>query len=77
MEDLSFGIIAALVPEFAVKDLPLGRTMMMILFNNGYSLHLKPETVAFRRRISLGWIIIMTRYSLQLIVASGKTSIGN
>ena len=26
MEDLYFGRIAALVPEFAVKDLPLGRT---------------------------------------------------
>ena len=26
MEDLPSGRIAALVPEFAVKDLPLGRT---------------------------------------------------
>ena len=26
MEDLPLGRIAALVPEFAVKDLPLGRT---------------------------------------------------
>ena len=26
MEDLSLGTIAALVPECAVKDLPLGRT---------------------------------------------------
>ena len=26
MEDLPFGIIVALVPQFAVKDLPLGRT---------------------------------------------------
>ena len=26
MEDLTLGRIAALVPEFAVKDLPLGRT---------------------------------------------------
>ena len=26
MEDLPLGKIAALVPEFAVKDLPLGRT---------------------------------------------------
>ena len=36
MEDLSLGRIAALVPEFAVKDLPLGRTlvMMMILTMN-------------------------------------------
>ena len=28
MEDLVLGRIAALVPEFAVKDLPLGRTLM-------------------------------------------------
>ena len=27
MEDLPLGRIAALVPEFAVKDLPLGRTL--------------------------------------------------
>ena len=34
MEDLSLGRIAALVPEFAVKDLPFGRTpiMMMMMF---------------------------------------------
>ena len=32
MEDLPFGRIAALVPEFAVKDLPLGRTVMMMIF---------------------------------------------
>ena len=31
MEDLPLGRIAALVPEFAVKDLLLGRTLMMIL----------------------------------------------
>ena len=31
MEDLSLGRIAALVLEFAVKDLPLGRTLMMIV----------------------------------------------
>ena len=32
MEDLPSGRIAALVPEFefAVKDLPLGRTLMMM-----------------------------------------------
>ena len=30
MEDMALGRIAALVPEFAVKDLPLGRTLMMI-----------------------------------------------
>ena len=31
MEDLPLGRIAALVPEFAVKDLPLGRTLMIIM----------------------------------------------
>ena len=30
MEDLPLARIAALVPEFAVKDLPLGRTLMII-----------------------------------------------
>ena len=31
MEDLPLGGIAALVLEFAVKDLPLGRTLMMMI----------------------------------------------
>ena len=31
MEDLPLGRIAALVPEFAAKDLPLGRTLMMMM----------------------------------------------
>ena len=31
MEDLPLGRIAALVPEFAVKDLLLGRTLMMLM----------------------------------------------
>ena len=31
MEDLPLGRIAALVPEFAVKDLPLGSTMMLVM----------------------------------------------
>ena len=30
MEDLPLGRIGALVPDFAVKDLPLGRTLMMM-----------------------------------------------
>ena len=29
MEDLPLGRIAALVPEFAVKDLALGKTLMI------------------------------------------------
>ena len=31
MKDLPLGRIAALAPEFAVKDLPLGRTPMMMM----------------------------------------------
>ena len=31
MEDLRLGRIAALVPEFAVNDLPLGRILMMMM----------------------------------------------
>ena len=31
MEDLPLGRIAALVPEFAVKDRPLSRTLMMMM----------------------------------------------
>ena len=31
MEDLPLGRIAALVPEFAVKDLPLGRTLLLMI----------------------------------------------
>ena len=34
MEDLPLGRIAALVPEFAVKDLPLGKTLMMTMGTN-------------------------------------------
>ena len=33
MEDLPSDRIAALVPEFAVKDLPLGRTLMMMMIH--------------------------------------------
>ena len=44
MEDLPLGRIVALVPEFAVKDLPLGRTLMLyrayIAEHNGKLLHL-------------------------------------
>ena len=39
MEDLLLGRIAALVSEFAVKDLLLGRTlMMMVMINYSYVL---------------------------------------
>ena len=33
MEDLPLGRIAALVPEYTVKDLPLGRTLMMMMID--------------------------------------------
>ena len=33
MENLPLGRIAALVPEFPVKDLPLGRTKMMMMIS--------------------------------------------
>ena len=36
MEDLPLGRIAALVLEFAVKDLPLGRTLM--IYMNGINI---------------------------------------
>ena len=32
MEYLPLGRIAALMPEFAMKDLPLDRTLMMIIY---------------------------------------------
>ena len=48
MEDLPFGRIAALVPEFALKELPLGRTLMMMMH-----LQLRSETVTVRRRMNL------------------------
>ena len=31
MADLSLGRIASVVPEFAVKDLPFGRTLMIMI----------------------------------------------
>ena len=37
MEDLPLGRIEALVPEFAVKHLPLGRTLMIFYITNYYS----------------------------------------
>ena len=41
MEDLPLGRIAALVPEFAVKDLSLVRTLMIIIIiisRNAYTI---------------------------------------
>ena len=44
MEDLPLRIIAALVPEFAVKDLPLGRTLMTMMLE-------------YQRRVQFKWIV--------------------
>ena len=38
MEDLPLGRIASLTPEFAVKDLPLGITLMMMMMMMMYSI---------------------------------------
>ena len=40
MEDLPLGRIAAYVHEFAVKDLPLGRTLMMMMKRGRYAAQL-------------------------------------
>ena len=48
MEDLPLGRIAALVPEFAVKDLPLGGTLMMMYQLRSMYLHL-PQRVMKRK----------------------------
>ena len=44
MEDLPLGRITALVPEFAVKDLPLGRTLMMMIHTNGHRIQTLQNT---------------------------------
>ena len=36
MEDLPLDRIAALVPEFAVNDLPLDKTLMMMMKHGDY-----------------------------------------
>ena len=43
MEDLPMGRIAALVPEFAVKDLALGRTLKMMMMANDIQGWLEPK----------------------------------
>ena len=43
------GRIAALVPEFAVKDLPLGRTLMMILLVVLYGMVVKLDLSSLER----------------------------
>ena len=59
MEDLPLGKIAALVPEFAVKDMPLGRTLMMI----GIMKYLAGETVFILAKI------FMSAHSLKGMLA--------
>ena len=52
MEDLPLGRIAALVPEFAVKDLHLGRTlmMMMMIYINFESIRIAIEVFTLTER---------------------------
>ena len=47
MEDLPLGRIAALVPEFSVKDLPLGRTLMMTVREGAMPQTIKVELLPF------------------------------
>ena len=51
MEDLPLGRIGALVPEFLVKDLPLGRTLMIFF------------TITFKD----SHILILSFYFLQMV----------
>ena len=52
MEDLRLGRIAALVPEFAVKDLPLGWTLMLMFTQDfWWNRHIHSKEVPIR----LGW----------------------
>ena len=52
---LPLGRIAALVPEFAVKDLPLGRTLMMILIRGVVAQAAMRLTTVPKVRVSEGW----------------------
>ena len=56
MEDMPLGRIAALVPEFAVKDLPLGRTLMMMMvlilfFQERQGIKIEGDTSGFYKNI--------------------------
>ena len=48
MKDLTLGGIAALLPEFAVKDLPLGRTLMIREVSLAHSVFLLKGKVVYR-----------------------------
>ena len=52
MEDLPLGRIAALVPEFAVKFLPLGRTLMLMMIYNIYTKFYSLSTLSLGRFIT-------------------------
>ena len=54
MEDLPLGRIAALVPEFALKDLPLGITLMMMI----------SVGVAYQPKVILLYVIISQNISI-------------
>ena len=48
MEDLPLGRISALVPEFAVKDLPLGRTLMIAILLTPNFVEVHPAIFEFQ-----------------------------
>ena len=52
MEELPLGRIAALVPDFTVKDLPLGRTlMMMMMMRENTEILIKASKASGRRTL--------------------------
>ena len=64
MEDLPLGRIAALVPEFAVKDLPLVRTLIMMMMYT--MLHVSTRWVIFRQLSICGIKHYFVYYDLRL-----------
>ena len=73
MEDLPLGRIAALVPEFAVKDLPLGRKLMMMKDNSLQLniLHIPCKKTVFKltdnTRQMLFFLIVISLHHLPLL----------
>ena len=67
MEDLPLCRIAVLVPEFAVKDLPLGRTLMMMnVKKSQFSLFL---ATGFIYR----FILIQMLFAISFIILTSET----
>ena len=76
MEDLPLGRIAALVPEFAVKDLPLGRTLivMMLIFMilNHYYLVFIINCVKYVRRVPKSYDIERSTIHFEMLLDCRK-----